>query len=191
MKTRGFSRHIGAMSALFDWIWPRWLLMVLLTSAGMLAVAHAFQTFGGLAPCTLCLRQREVYWVALPVAALALLASGTRFKTVSAPWFGAALSLVFLTGAYIAVYHAGAEWRWWPGPTTCSGGAGGVSAVALGQLMAGAKIHAPSCDVAAWRFLGLSMAGWNALISLKLAILSGGWALHSHRTGRVAWARAA
>jgi disulfide bond formation protein DsbB len=88
------------------------------------------------------------------------------------PLFRAALALVFLGGCAVAVYHAGAEWKWWPGPTACSSGRGAVSVQALAALMHGAKIAAPRCDQAAWRGLGLSMAGWNALISLALAALS-------------------
>ena len=149
-----------------------WLVLALITSAAMLAIAHGFQTFGGLEPCTLCLRQREVYWVALALSAGGVVVSHIprleRFTRV----FGAALALVFLAGCAIAVYHAGAEWKWWPGPTTCASTGGGVSAAALSSLLHGAKVSAPHCDEAAWRFLGLSMAGWNVLISLKLAAWS-------------------
>lgn len=141
--------------------------------AALLAIAHAFQTFGGLAPCTLCLRQREVYWVAGALAAgfmvVVRLPGGPRLRQASC-WL---LALIFLAGCGIAVYHAGAEWKFWPGPSTCSSaGGGGVSAAAVSDLMAGAKIKPPACDKAAWVFLGLSMAGWNALIALGLAGLS-------------------
>jgi len=150
--------------------WPIWAL---LTSAAMLAIAHAFQTFGGLAPCTLCLQQRDVYWVAMAVAALAVAATWTPARERLSPLFVLLLVGVFAAGAAIAARHAGAEWKWWPGPETCSGGgAHTVTAAALKQLMQGAKITAPRCDVAAWRFLGLSMAGWNFLISVGLAALS-------------------
>ena len=59
-----------------------------------------------------------------------------------------------------------------PRPTTCASTGAGVSAAALANLLHGAKVSAPHCDEAAWRFLGLSMAGWNVLISLKLAVYS-------------------
>ncbi|WP_374572754.1 disulfide bond formation protein B [Phenylobacterium sp.] len=152
-------------------ILDRWRLAALAASAAMLATAHAFETFGGLAPCTLCLRQREVYWVAATVAAVGMiltrLPKGERLRAL----FNAALGLIFLAGAGVAIYHAGAEWKFWPGPTACSGG-GGASAEALSSLMQGAKIRPPACDEPAWVFLGLSMAGWNALASLGLAGLS-------------------
>src|SRR3954471_9308561 len=113
-------------------ILDRWRLAALVISALMLATAHGFQTFGGYQPCTLCLRQREVYWVAgclaLGFMILVRVPGGARFRQLSC-WV---LSLAFLVGMGIAVYHAGAEWKFWPGPSTCSsaGGSGGVSAAA-------------------------------------------------------------
>jgi disulfide bond formation protein DsbB len=98
-------------------------------------------------------------------------------------WSDWILALVFLLSAGVAAYHAGAEWKFWPGPTTCSGagGIGGVDAGDLAALMKGAKIRPPACDEAAWVFAGLSMAGWNALISLGLALLSALAALRERR----------
>jgi disulfide bond formation protein DsbB len=64
------------------------------------------------------------------------------------------------------------------GPAACSsGGNASASAAALGRLLAGGRVRPPSCDEAPWRILGLSMAGWNALVSLGLSALSGAWAL--------------
>jgi disulfide bond formation protein DsbB len=150
----------------------RWRLCALLASAAMLATAHAFETFGGYAPCTLCLRQREVYWAAAVIAAVGMvvvrLPGGPRWRQIS-DWI---LALVFLVGAGWAIYHAGAEWKLWPGPTTCSGAGGSVSAADLNAFLEGAKVRPPACDEAAWVFAGLSMAGWNALASLGLAVLS-------------------
>jgi disulfide bond formation protein DsbB len=164
----------------------------------MLAAAHAFETFGHMPPCHLCLKQREVYWlvVGLSVLLLAFEAAAALLKrrpmaARAEPLFvmmrsGVAplvrraphpanliLALVFLFGAGLAAYHAGVEWKWWLGPATCtSGGAGRVTAADLGALMKGVGGSAPMCDKAAWVFLGLSMAGWNALISLGLAGIS-------------------
>jgi disulfide bond formation protein DsbB len=156
----------------------RWRLCALVASAAMLAIAHAFQTFEGLAPCTLCLHQREVYWVAgslaLAFMIVVRLPGGPRLRQATC-W---SLGLVFLVGCAIAVYHAGAEWKFWPGPKACSGaGVTNISASEMSALLKGAKIKPPACDQAAWVFLGLSMAGWNALISLALAALSAAAAL--------------
>lgn len=159
-------------------ILDRWRLAALVVSAAMLAIAHAFQTFGGYQPCTLCLRQREVYWVAAGLAlgfmVLVRLPGAGRFRQLTC-WV---LGLVFLAGFAIAVYHAGAEWKFWPGPTACSSaGAGGVSTQAMQDLLNGAKIRPPACDQIVWSFAGLSMAGWNAVASLVLVALSAAAAL--------------
>ena len=150
------------MSALLKPFLERWRLTALVASLAMLATAHAFETFGGLAPCALCLRAREVYWVAAGLALAGMLV--TRMRA------GARWRWVF--GVGLAVYHSGVEWKWWPGPTACSGGGGSVSAGQMADLLGGAKIAPPACDKAAWVFLGLSMAGWNALASLGLTVLS-------------------
>lgn len=154
-------------------ILDRWRFFALIASAVMLAVAHAFQTFGGYQPCTLCLRQREVYWVAGALAlgfmVLVRLPGGPRWRALTC-WV---LTLAFLVGSGVAIYHAGAEWKFWPGPQACSSASsGGVSTADLQNLLKGAKIRPPACDQAPWVFLGLSMAGWNALFSLGLAGLS-------------------
>jgi disulfide bond formation protein DsbB len=156
-----------------------WLLSALLASALMLAIAHAFETFGGLAPCILCLQQRTVYWVAIGVSAVGLvlhwLPTKTRFDRV----FCAILAVVFLVGMGIAIRHAGAEWKWWPGPAACAANRVTVTAADLNAALSGARLKMPSCEEAAWRFLGLSMAGWNAIVSLKLvlwsAVAATGW----------------
>lgn len=161
------------MTKLIRSVVDHWLFWALFAAALMLAIAHAFETFGGYAPCTLCLRQREVYWVAGTVALAGALA--TRLPSLGKiRWlFDAALALIFAVGVGYAVYHSGAEWKWWPGPTTCSGTGAAVNLDSLAAIANGtAKIKPPACDEAAWRMLGLSMAGWNVLISLKLTILS-------------------
>lgn len=165
------------MTSTRETVLRRWSLWAAVASAVMLATAHAFQTFGGLEPCILCLRQREVYWAALTVG-LAGFAIARMRK--APPWTNRAvagvLTLVFLVGVAVAVYHAGAEWKWWPGPAACGVGSGaGASAADMAALVGGARIEAPRCDEAAWVFLGLSMAGWNALAYLALAIGSA-WA---------------
>lgn len=160
---------IPAKASFVDLAMEWWPVVAFLASAAMLAAAHAFETFGKLYPCTLCLKQREVFWVAGTVALMAL---GARYS----PWaarlrrpFDLLLAAIFLYGAGLAAYHAGVEWKWWPGPTTCTGGAS-AAAGDLVAMLKGDKIKPPACDKAAWIFMGISMAGWNALISLGLAI---------------------
>lgn len=150
----------------------RWRLCAVLIAAGMLATAHAFETFGGYAPCTLCLRQREVYWTILGLGAafmvLVRMPGGPRWREATC-WV---LGLAFAVSCGLAIYHAGAEWKFWPGPQACASASGGVNAADLSAFLEGEKVRPPSCDEAAWVFAGLSMAGWNALISLGLVAMS-------------------
>jgi disulfide bond formation protein DsbB len=148
---------------------PRaYALLAAAVSAAMLATAHIFQRFG-YEPCLLCLRQREVYWMALPIAAAGWLLLARRPEQSRV--IPAVLAAVFLTGFAVATYHAGAEWKWWPGPKECGISQGGVDAAGLDAFLQGAPVKVIRCDEAAWRMLGLSMAGWNALASLGLAAL--------------------
>jgi disulfide bond formation protein DsbB len=160
----------------------RWPIFAFIASAAMLAAAHAFETFGHLPPCHLCLKQREAYWIALAVAAGAValprLAPRPPWRRIA----GALLAAAFAYGAYQAAFQAGAEWKWWPAPQGCSS-AGPVSAAALQALMRGAAAATPPCDKATWIFLGLSMAGWNFLASAALAVLSLASALPKAHTG--------
>ncbi|MFL5296928.1 MAG: disulfide bond formation protein B [Phenylobacterium sp.] len=149
----------------------RWPLCALLVSAAMLAIAHAFQTFGHMAPCELCLKQRTVYWVAGGVALAAMILLRLRPDARLRQASDGLLALVFLTGAGIAAYHAGVEWKFWPGPQSCTG-AGTVDLKSMQDLLAGKVGRIVRCDEPAWVFLGVSMAGWNALASLVLAALS-------------------
>lgn len=165
--------NMSGMTQLYAFFLSRWRTTAFLASALMLAIAHGFEKIGGLAPCYLCLKQREVYWAALWVALAAMLLVRTRFGANLRRPANALLGVIFLVGVAVAVYHAGAEWGWWPGPTVCAGGGSAVSAADMAAVMRGEdRIAPPSCDKALWVFLGLSMAGWNALISLKLAVLS-------------------
>lgn len=154
----------GIVSLGLEW-WP---VVALIASAAMLAMAHAFETFGKLYPCPLCLRQREVFWVAGSVALIAIAARFSPWALRARRPFDLLLGAIFLYGAGLAAYHAGVELKWWPGPTTCSGGAT-AAASDLVAMLKGDTIKPPACDKAAWIFLGISMAGWNALISLGLA----------------------
>ncbi|MCG8441110.1 MAG: disulfide bond formation protein B [Caulobacterales bacterium] len=159
-----------------------WPLLAGAASAAMLAAAHAFERLGGYAPCELCLRQREVYWIALAVAAGAGVFQLVQKRASRA--LDALLAGVFLLGAAVAAYHAGIEWTWWPGPETCSAAAG-PPPPPTGDLTQ--PLNPVLCDEAAWRLAGLSMAGWNALVSGALVAAS----LAASLTGRDDDAKAA
>ena len=149
--------------------WPVWALIC---SAAMLAAAHAFERFGNFLPCPLCLRQREVYWAAISVAIVSLVVMRLwpAYRLTIA--FNLILGLVFLTGAVIAGYHTGVEWGWWQGPADCSGAPGDALSGSLSQIDFDKRYATVSCSDAAWRMFGISMAGYNTLVSLALAGLS-------------------
>lgn len=144
-------------------------LLLILPLATILG-AYAFQYIGGYEPCPLCLEQRYPYYVGIPLAAIALWFSlrGEANQTLVLV-FSAVVGVVFLYGAYLGAYHAGAEWGFWEGPSDCAGGTG-ANTTDVGSLLRqleGAQIV--SCLDVQWRFLGLSFAGYNALISLLIA----------------------
>jgi disulfide bond formation protein DsbB len=143
---------------------------VLLLGLATIAGAWGFQLIGGYVPCALCLKERVPYYVGLPAAVVALVAARMGGPSWLVRGALAVTAIAFAWGAYLGVYHAGAEWGWWAGPTDCgTGGAGGVTTTGdlLGQLD---KIRIVSCTEASFRFFGLSFAGWNAVISAVLAM---------------------
>ncbi len=140
------------------------MLLAAFGSAALLMGAFGFQALG-YAPCKLCLWQRWPHGVAIAIGALVAFL-GPRLL------FGMAGALSALTSAAIGVYHSGVERGWWQGPTSCSGGGndlGGLSGQDL--LSLDAPVNVVMCDEVAWAFAGLSMASWNAVCSLGLAIV--------------------
>ncbi|MEJ0064847.1 MAG: disulfide bond formation protein B [Caulobacteraceae bacterium] len=107
----------------------------------------------------------------MAVSAVAACAGLTPIRSAGTRIGCALLALVFAYGVYLAGFQAGAEWHWWKAPVTCAS-AGPVNLSALKALLAGGGAHQPACDQAAWVFLGLSMAGWNCLISAGLVVVS-------------------
>jgi disulfide bond formation protein DsbB len=145
-------------------------LAVAAAGAATILGALFFQYGLGIVPCPLCLEQRKVYYVAIPLAIVVAIVAARRAPRPVIVAGLSVLALVFLFGAGLATYHAGVEWKWWPGPQDCSGplnplGSRGL----LDQLQ---DISIVRCDEAAWRFLGLSLAGYNVLISLALAAIA-------------------
>jgi disulfide bond formation protein DsbB len=149
---------------------------IFLAAAATVGGALAFQYGFGYIPCKLCLEQRIPYYVAMPLA-LVMVAVPLQGRMRRLAAIGLALlALVFAVSTGLGAYHAGVEWGFWPGPADCAGSSGAAPAMGefLNQLN---SIKVVSCTDAAWRFLGLSLAGWNALISAGLASLavSGAW----------------
>lgn len=152
-----------------DRVVPRLILLLGLASAMLIAGAWWSQLVWHLVPCKLCLEQRQPHYAAIALAAVAALVARTRSLQIAA-LIGFALLFAWSTG--LGFYHAGVEWGWFLGPNDCGGGAppaaGGVQDF-MKQLQ---STRVVSCTEAAWRFLGISLAGWNCLISFGLLVLS-------------------
>jgi disulfide bond formation protein DsbB len=140
----------------------------LILAAGLGSLLLLFGAWGyqaaGYAPCQLCLWQR---W---PHAAAALLGlAGVLAPLTPVVAFGAAAAL---TTSGLGAYHAGVEYGWWPGPSSCAGDAGSLLGMTGAELLStDGSGGVVLCDEVVWSFLGLSMAGWNALLSLGLAAI--------------------
>ena len=133
--------------------------------------AWFFQYALGYKPCPLCLEQRYAYYFAIPLAVMVVMGDqvGAQRKVLIAAL--AVIAAGMLWNAYLGVYHSGVEWKWWPGPTDCSGALENLGTAGnLASTLETMKVI--RCDEAAWRFLGLSLAGYNALISLTLAAVA-------------------
>ncbi|MDW6026390.1 disulfide bond formation protein B [Mesorhizobium sp. BAC0120] len=145
---------------------------LMIAMAATVGAALGFQHLGGYIPCKLCLEQRIPYYIGAPLMAVALLSAALQFPSWLTRLLLLAGGLLMTYGLYLGVYHSGVEWAWWPGPTDCgvvNAPAGSGSNGVLDQLN---TVIPPSCDKAALRILGLSLAGWNAIISLVLALVA-------------------
>ena len=122
-------------------------------------------------PCPLCLEQRYAYYMAVPLAAMTLLGQsvGSSHKVLMLALLAIAAAMLWNAG--LGVYHSGVEWHWWQGPQDCSGATPNFSAGGslIDQIN---KARVIRCDEAAWRFLGLSLAGYNVLVSLTIAAIA-------------------
>lgn len=136
-------------------------LLLFAVSGSLLLGAVGFQYLGGLAPCEMCFWQRYAHLAVLAVAALAMLTSRRVLG-----WLAV---LAMAAAAGLALYHAGVEQKWWAGVTACTAPVGAGMSTAD---MMDALLNAPltRCDEIPWSLLGLSMAGWNALISAGAAL---------------------
>lgn len=143
--------------------------------------AWYFQYGLGLQPCPLCLEQRYAYYFAIPLAVLMALgiSVGASRKVIVAAF--AAVALGMLWNAGLGAYHAGVEWKLWAGPQDCGGQLGDLGS-AGGLLKQLESIRVVRCDEVAWSFLGISLAGYNVLISLALAALAAWGARQAYRT---------
>jgi len=138
------------------------LLIIFIVSLLTIIGAFLFQ-WAGYAPCPLCLQQRWAYYVVIP---LSLIFAGIARSNAGIARFGLLLiALILIANSIFGIYHAGAEWKFWPGPDTCGGALGDGLPTLTNEPVV-------RCDEAALRILGLSLAGWNAVICAALAAVA-------------------
>jgi len=135
----------------------RFVILAAAGSAALLLGAFAFQHLGGLAPCKMCIWQRYPHGGAILVGIAVLL--GLR-------WLWPLGAMACLSTAAIGAYHVGVEQLWWEGPKSCSSATDLTGDALFDHIMSAPIVR---CDEIAWEMAGLSMAGWNAAISLGLA----------------------
>ena len=145
-------------------------LVIAVIGAATIAGAWFLELVAKLKPCPLCLEQRVPYYIGIPLALIVALAAWRKAPRLIVITGLVALTLLTLWGAYLGAYHAGIEWKLWAGPAECSGPAElGPATDFVKRLQ---TINITRCDEAAWRLLGISLAGYNALISLALAAIA-------------------
>lgn len=138
-------------------------LLIFLVAFATIAGAWIFEYYG-YAPCELCLKQRWAYYAGVPLALAVALVVPRNAGLARAGLI--LLALLWMGSMVFGIYHSGVEWKWWPGPVTCTAQAGFSGG--LPDLSRPAVL----CDTPAIRIFGLSLAGWNAVISLGLALVA-------------------
>ncbi len=150
---------------------PRGPVLIAVASALIVGAAIASQVWGGLSPCRLCLYQRVPY--AFTILAGGAAAAAAQRQPRSAAPLAFLCMVAFLAGAGIAAFHVGVEQGWWEGSTACTGVPAGAAATPdeLRRLLETAPVV--RCNEVQWSLLGISMAGYNVLVSLGLAAFAG------------------
>ena len=142
-------------------------LLAALGSGALLGGAYYFQYVVGLSPCEMCYWQRWPHMVAIAVGLLAL--ASFAWPRLALVFMLTAITALIVT-AGIGVFHVGVEYHWWAGPQACTGNVPrGLSPEQLKKYLFGAKMV--RCDETAWAMWGISMAGWNAILSGALAFV--------------------
>ena len=133
--------------------------------------ALGFEHIGGYIPCALCLMQRNPYYIGVGVGLLAVLSAIFKLPPIVTRVLIGVIALLMIVSIGLGTYHAGVEWKFWEGPSSCTIGAtGGDTPVNVLDALNSTK--APSCTEATLRVLGLSFAGWNVLTSAALAAIA-------------------
>lgn len=142
-----------------------------------IAGAWGFELIGGFVPCELCYAQRHPYYLGLPILVLTI-ALWQKFPKFIALMLTLLVAVIFLWSMYLGAFHAGVEWKFWAGPASCTGSGAGLDFSALSNINDAKFVP---CDEPEFRFLGISFAGYNALISAAITYLLGWSALGQYK----------
>ncbi|MDP2123099.1 MAG: disulfide bond formation protein B [Parvibaculum sp.] len=147
-----------------------WILVA--ASVATLAGAFFFEHVLGYIPCSLCLEGRIPHYFAIGAALIAGILSREANIGIGVLIFLSLCIIAYAGAVGISAYHVGVEQKWWEGPVAC--GSGNLVAGSLEELQAAlqGRVHAPRCDEAAWSLFGISLAGFNLLISMALGALA-------------------
>ncbi|MBL0930194.1 MAG: disulfide bond formation protein B [Alphaproteobacteria bacterium] len=141
---------------------------IAIAGAAILGTALAFQHVGGLVPCDLCYMQRYPFWIAIPAGLAAGYAPAGKPRAALLAIAAAALTY----GAGVAAFHTGVEQGWWEGLASCSSPRGLSNSLEelRARLLAAPVVR---CDEPQWSLFGVTMAGYNFLLSGALAAFAG------------------
>ncbi len=138
----------------------KFALLAAAGSVGLMIAVLIFQYIGGLAPCKMCIWQRWPHGIAIVIGIIVMFWPHRVWALLA--------SVIIFIGAGIGVYHAGVEQKWWEGPSSCTGG--GLS-TEMNLLDLNAPVSLVMCDDIVWQMFGITMAGYNAIFSVVLAVI--------------------
>jgi disulfide bond formation protein DsbB len=145
--------------------------IVFVAGAGTILTVWYFEFVLHYQPCPLCFEERIPYYIVIPLSLVVAIAALLRVPRALITAGLLVIAAAMLCSVALGAYHAGIEWRFWPGPPDCTGAMTDFTKKGslLDQLQ---SIRIVLCDEAAWRLLGISLAGYNALVSLVLAAIA-------------------
>lgn len=147
-------------------------ILILFVMGFAILTALGFEIIGGYMPCKLCLKERIAYYIGIPLTIFLVALLTRHISGITVRLIFVILTLLMFYNLGLSIYHAGAEYKFWSGPTDCSAAATAITVDANNLLANLNSKKPPSCDTAAGYFIGLSFAGWNAVCCFLLMILS-------------------
>lgn len=150
----------------------KYYLLVLVGMIAVIGSALAFEHIGGYIPCKLCLEQRQPWYLGIPIMIIACLAVYLKWSPKVVRGLMLIAGLIMAYSLYLGIHHSGVEWAFWEGPGDCGVVSGGLAENTDDLFKQLQETVGPSCTEASLRVFGLSFAGWNALMSLALAVIA-------------------